>query len=397
MTNDEPQTLMSLTSTILELPPSCLEFCWAFPDFFVVGTYYLESHHGHDQSDSPSQERRGSLLLLRSQRRDLTLIQSLHTSSAILDLHFGPHDSTVLAAATSTGSLCFYQFNSSTTEPFLECISQSQLFDHNTLVLSLSWEPFPSRYEHSRIAVSLSNGNVAIVEYPQDFQSYQILWQSSGHSLEAWTVAYSIQSPEDSPYSLYSGGDDSALCIHNIDGNDLTLDCALLSRDTKTHGAGVTAILPLPIPGTRGQEILLTGSYDEYVRVYNTISKPRILAEEKLGGGVWRLKLFPFITLHNINAQEPTDNTEVNFRILASCMHAGVRVLRVARDRDGEWSIKVLAKFEEHESMNYASDVRPSLKAPDGEKNNAVTCVSTSFYDRKLCVWRYGGIGESRY
>ena len=71
MADDKVQTIKSFTSTILELPPSCLEFCWAFPAFFVVGTYYLESHDRHYQSERPVQERRGSLLLFRLQRNNL--------------------------------------------------------------------------------------------------------------------------------------------------------------------------------------------------------------------------------------------------------------------------------------------------------------------------------------
>lgn len=62
MTLHEPKTLRSLTSTILELPPSCLEICAAFPDLFVLGTYYLEQQ-SNDQSGTLPQERRGSLLL----------------------------------------------------------------------------------------------------------------------------------------------------------------------------------------------------------------------------------------------------------------------------------------------------------------------------------------------
>lgn len=66
----EPKTLRSLTSIILELPPSCLEFCSAFPDLFVVGTYYLEQD-ANDQSGSLPQERRGSLLLFRLEGQEL--------------------------------------------------------------------------------------------------------------------------------------------------------------------------------------------------------------------------------------------------------------------------------------------------------------------------------------
>ena len=72
------------------------------------------------------------------------------------------------------------------------------------------------------------------------------------------------------------------------------------------------------------------------------------------------------------------------FRILASCMHAGVRILEVRRAEGGKWLINVLAKFVEHESMVYASDGRPRY---GGGELAGFTVVSTSFYDKKLCVW----------
>ncbi len=36
------KSIYSTHSLILDLPPSCVEFCPAFPSFFVVGTYNLE-------------------------------------------------------------------------------------------------------------------------------------------------------------------------------------------------------------------------------------------------------------------------------------------------------------------------------------------------------------------
>ena len=65
-------------------------------------------------------------------------------------------------------------------------------------------------------------------------------------------------------------------------------------------------------------------------------------------------------------------------------MHAGARILEV-RKADGEnWFIDVLAKFVEHDSMNYASAGSPNYGAAGME---GFTIVSTSFYDKKLCVW----------
>ena len=63
-------------------------------------------------------------------------------------------------------------------------------------------------------------------------------------------------------------------------------------------------------------------------------------------------------------------------------MHAGSRVVEVERDADEQWQVTVLAKFEEHKSMNYGSDVQPS----DGATK---IIISTSFYDKLLCLWHY--------
>lgn len=70
--------------------------------------------------------------------------------------------------------------------------------------------------------------------------------------------------------------------------------------------------------------------------------------------------------------------------ILACCMHAGAKILKIHQAEDGEWHINVLIKFVEHESMNYASAVR---RAQGAQGTEVYTMVSTSFYDKKLCVW----------
>ena len=66
-------------------------------------------------------------------------------------------------------------------------------------------------------------------------------------------------------------------------------------------------------------------------------------------------------------------------------MHASVRILKVRRVNGGEWFIEVLAKFVEHKSRNYASTGRPEY-GPRGLEAFAI--VSTSFYDKRLCVWK---------
>lgn len=68
-------------------------------------------------------------------------------------------------------------------------------------------------------------------------------------------------------------------------------------------------------------------------------------------------------------------------------MHAGARIVRLSRnagEAEPQWQFDVLAKFEEHKSMNYGSDFAPPTAA-DGK----TTFITTSFYDRLLCLWRY--------
>ena len=71
-------------------------------------------------------------------------------------------------------------------------------------------------------------------------------------------------------------------------------------------------------------------------------------------------------------------------------MHAGSRIVRLESSSEGsdEWAFSVLAKFEEHKSMNYGSDVQP---VQIGEKGGQRTIVSTSFYDKLMCIWQFDG------
>lgn len=64
-------------------------------------------------------------------------------------------------------------------------------------------------------------------------------------------------------------------------------------------------------------------------------------------------------------------------------MHAGARIVRLMRGRDSSWNFEVLAKFEEHQSMNYGSDVQPD------QNGTMKTLISTSFYDKLLCLWKF--------
>ena len=62
-------SIESVQSLVLDLPPSCIEFCPAAPACFVVGTYFLERQETDDIVEDGGakevQKRTGSLIVFR--------------------------------------------------------------------------------------------------------------------------------------------------------------------------------------------------------------------------------------------------------------------------------------------------------------------------------------------
>lgn len=247
------------------------------------------------------------------------------------------------------------------------------------------------------------------------------------HDLEAWTVAVPFDNESSSHYRMViSGGDDSALIASAIElprspTETPTLLTSSVLRDRRSHTAGVTSILPLPrIQRSSSEEIIpfLTGSYDDHLRVYEITTgrnSGKFKTEFKLNGGVWRLKL---LDQYNTLSQgvEPSSKAKQQGQklqqrplhhtlILASLMHAGAAILRLtydpAADAETGWMLSTIMTFRAgHESMVYCCDARVETQSADdggiGERAPGpnppapeYTIVSTSFYDMKICTWRF--------
>lgn len=162
------------------------------------------------------------------------------------------------------------------------------------------------------------------------------------------------------------------------DGPDMIVDCYPTQQlFNKLHTAGVTAILPFP-PCQSGLDLILTGSYDEHVRVFlmkdlrSGIWGPLQIGEAKVGGGVWKLQMIQW------RVGEPQGNVRgVTADVLASCMHAGPKVLRFSVF-GSQVHIDVVNEFPGH-TLNYASHFQ--------KREGAIDFVTTSFYDKKLNWW----------
>lgn len=254
------------------------------------------------------------------------------------------------------------------------------------LFLAFSWHP--SRKD--TIAVSTSEGGIHLI-HPGGASND---WTMSvdpvlTHSLEAWCVT--IHAPldiqdENQPFMVFSGGDDSNLFYTTCPGTaspecDANEDEFRVTHRIRGHEAGVTAILPLHSNIDPGFQLVVTGSYDDHIRLFGIghagLGGSKLLAESHLGGGVWRLKVVQV---------DKSDGAGWKITMLVSCMHAGARIVELSKSEEGVYGFRTLGSFVEHQSMNYGSDFQP------GREGDLVV-VSTSFYDKLLCLWRFSGQG----
>ncbi|KAL8912243.1 MAG: hypothetical protein Q9171_002698 [Xanthocarpia ochracea] len=323
-------------------------------------------------------------------------IQTLLFPFGILDLRFCPYKPLVFALATSVGTV---RFGYLTPDPdlFAEVMSSYstiKVLDHpivvadpETCITSLDFAP-PHKQEKA-IAVTMSNGSIAVFNLkPPIVKSIlpaaHILMETP---IQAWAVAWSLRIPDP---ALYTGGDDTVLRRHRVK-EEVAGGAAFhvlpewhdsFECDAVIHDCGVTAIIPLWIDKD-GNEVILTGSYDEYIRILYIRpdgKSAKLVASGRLHGGVWQLKLLERLS-------DPEDPAGFSFPVLASCMQAGCKIIKVHRYEGDNWAIEILAEFMDPGSkqpLNYASDFQVGLQS---ERFQDMTYLSTNFDDKRLCVW----------
>lgn len=325
-----------------------------------------------------------------------TLVQTVPQPSALLDLRFNPHHGSrdICAVVSSTATLALFRLFPNEEQPLkhlhtmdISAMSHGEIepsAEEEILFLSFGWHP--SRAD--MMAITTSTGHVYLVHLPTLDGNWELNPEPViTHTLETWCVAISHvpaaprqdgeEETRELSFRMYSGGDDSTLRFRTCNWNDGDLVDSLPAAQSRGHDAGVTAILPL-FEEEAGHELVVTGSYDEHIRLLSIppFGRPKNLIEGRLGGGVWRLNLINLDTA-------PNHGYGWRARILASCMHAGTRVVELLKTEDGEYRLNVLGRFEEHKSMNYGSDFQPGGK-------DKLSVVSTSFYDKLLCLWEFG-------
>lgn len=317
-----------------------------------------------------------------------------------MDIRFreGIGNGDTLAVVSSTGTLAVFRLNPAdlTADPLKHLqTSQCADLDAGVLFLQCCWCPGT---ELRIVAVTTSTGICRLLHLDTAWKITAFDDLDVCNSLEAWCIAVVPVAPDGSgsdrstysKLSAYCGGDDGCL-RYTVCDVDATADRVSVTKPYTAvtmrglHDAGVTAILPLPIEsGDAMKRLVMTGSYDDSIRLFEIqdlhlsfgMKRTKLLAQHDLGGGVWRLNLVDY----------RVTESETYMLILASCMHAGMRIVEIRglQATPADWSIHVVARFKHHKSMNYASAFMPRAGGSE-----ALQCISTSFYDKLLCLTTY--------
>lgn len=316
-------------------------------DLLAVGTYQLDEatqiRHGAlytytTTAAAAAREDEGMSLIERHTRGQLP---------GIFDLQWVPGSlcgsSSVVAIAFADGSLQFMDALTDAT-PML---STSQLDDSMALTLDMI------RHEDAlKCTSSYSDGSVKVFHVAPDRIESIRCWQA--HTLEAWVSTWS-RSNETLGSIIYSGGDDALFQAWDV--RSASQEPSRVFLDRKTHQAGVCWITDVE----SHPHMILTGSYDQHIRVWDwrNNTRPVCTAQCDTGGGVWRIK------------PHPRDSA----LLLTACMYNGFLIYRI-EEQCNQFNIVECEHYPHQQSLAYG--------AAWSQNDHVATC---SFYDNALHVW----------
>ncbi|XP_062564072.1 diphthine methyltransferase-like isoform X2 [Armigeres subalbatus] len=339
-----PSTITTLHTYDTVYSADSVEWCPHNPyqQLFVCGTYQLDDKEESPTSNTSQTVRKGRILLFEfnSDQNALTNRQQVETS-AILDQKWHPTRAT-LSTVNASGDVVAFKLSSDEKLVEIDTLKIPNDTDGEQLALSIDWAP-----GGDLAAVSDSKGGISLLGDAPEGLKFINRWNA--HSFEAWICAFD----KNDQNVIYTGGDDVLLCAYDIRCSNVPA----LRLKNKTHGAGVTSLLSVQ----RKEHLLVTGSYDDCVRLFDTRSMKNCLSETNLGGGVWRLK------------QNPSQPDQ----ILCACMYHNFSVVSLNSDQ----SFTIDAEYDEHGSICYGCDWKYGLA--EGYVKYFASC---SFYDHKMCL-----------
>ena len=241
-------------------------------------------------------------------------------SGGVLDCKINTHCSdshNIIATALSSSKLQLYKRPKGIIDgEQATTLSHEISKDDEGLFLSLCWDSINNAQNNTdnigkngaqsdRIAISTQESSILVYDINHSHDEPLIHISDShtlmGTTVPAWITAFDIHTPN----RLLSGGDDNALKLWDLRVGSNEGVC--IAKNSKSHTAGVTSAEWHPY----NAHVFATGSYDEYVRVWDDRNLKSPVASVHVQGGVWRSKWMKECTRKQPNS------------LILACMHRG--------------------------------------------------------------------------
>lgn len=298
----------------------------------------------------------------------------------------------IIATALSSSKLQLYKRPKGTDEEQVTILSQEISKEEEGLFLSLCWDSInidsnDDSQSCSRIAVSTQESSILV--YDIDSTSTEpIIHMSDTHILmgttvPAWITAFDVHTP----HRLLSGGDDNTLKLWDLRAGYNESLC--IAKNSKSHTAGVTSAEWHPY----NTHAFATGSYDEYVRVWDDRNLKSPVVSLHVQGGVWRSKWMRpgttndslilacmhsgCATVHLTSSTEPSDVTASVFA------HDSNDNSTSTFDHAQETNRWPLSEQISEEHLSYGVDILGYANRDEG----VLMAASCSFYENTVQLW----------
>ncbi|XP_015075275.1 diphthine methyltransferase-like [Solanum pennellii] len=240
-----------------------VEFCphESFQNVLAACTYTLQ------EGDQPGRTGSISLFDVDANLSRLSLIHRVQTAG-IFDIKWSPIGGIVgplLAQADADGYVRVHKLESCLDESQVPGNSLLEISDEHvssSMCLCIDWNP-----SATSLAVGLSDGTVSIISFLESQLSISRDWKA--HDFEVWAASYDIHQPQ----LVYTGSDDCKFSCWDL--RDDPSNIAFQNR--KVHTMGICCITKSP----NDPYTILTGSYDEHLRVWDVRSTAKPLSKLK--------------------------------------------------------------------------------------------------------------------
>uniref|UniRef100_A0A915DL83 methylated diphthine methylhydrolase n=1 Tax=Ditylenchus dipsaci TaxID=166011 RepID=A0A915DL83_9BILA len=280
----------------------------------VVSTYQLNpklQEQAPELNHQTSESRCGSILLLSTSSAStsqqlnpvgLTITHRIRTDGGVF--RFEAIDSHKILAALTSGKLAIMDLSEICRKKEVDdaCGSTSTSDELSTgMMLNASLSKSTQEIVCSDNLGDLMTVDCNTLKLARKWKAHNFKYTEA--ACEVWTCCWI----DGDQQVCASGAEDCQLKVW-----DIRSDCSTpVQTNSKTHSSGVTFVKN----SVCNSHHLITGSYDEYLRIFDTRNIKNPLKEIKLNGGVWHVE----------------EMEESNF-LLAACMYGGWNIINLQDD-----------------------------------------------------------------